>query len=208
MLSLLQIAATDTPSGSKSTTIQADRESMVREYLLQHPEFVLDDEEVSEAIRRTRLAREEERVARLRRNIIESRADLIHSKLTPASGAADPGVTLIEFYDYQCLPCRQSQPAVESIRSENPDVRVVYAQLPIYGSHSVLAARAVIAAHQQNLFDAFHRALMAADLPLRSDLVYSIAETVGLNLDKLQADIGDPRIQSHLEEIDRDPWSA
>ena len=173
----------------------------VRQYLLEHPELVLDDPEIGNAIGRARSSRERERAASQRRSVLEARADLLSSPLTPHSGDAGSAVTLIEFYDYQCSPCKANYPELEQVRATEANVRVVYGQLPIYGSHSIMAARAAIAAHRQGLFDAYHAALMTANTPLTMDSLYTTATNVGLDVNRLRADMLDPQILQYLGEI-------
>lgn len=173
----------------------------IRQYLLEHPEVVLDDPEIGKAIGRARSNRERERAAFQRRSVLEERADLLSSPLTPYSGDADSAVTLIEFYDYQCSPCKANYPELEQVRATEANVRVVYGQLPIYGSHSIMAARAAIAANRQGLFDAYHAALMTANRRLNMDSLYAIAANVGLDVEKLRADMRDPQVIQYLEEI-------
>lgn len=173
----------------------------IRQYLLEHPELVLDDPEIGNAIGRARSKRERERAASQRRSVLEERAGLLSSPLTPYSGDAISAVTLIEFYDYQCSPCKANYPELERVRATEANVRFVYGQLPIYGSHSIMAARAVIAAHRQGLFDAYHAALMTANTGLDMDSLYAAATNVGLDVEKLRADMRDPQILQYLEEI-------
>ncbi len=173
----------------------------IRQYLLEHPELVLDDPEIGNAIGRARSKRERERAASQRRSVLEERADLLSSPLTPYSGDAGSAVTLIEFYDYQCSPCKANYPELEQVRASEANVRIVYGQLPIYGSHSTMAARAAIAAHRQGLFDAYHAALMTASTRLNMDSLYATAADVGLDVEKLRADMRDPQVLQYLEEI-------
>ena len=173
----------------------------VRQYLLEHPELVLDDPEIGNAVERARSKQERRRAASQRRFVLEERADLLSSPLTPHSGDAGSVVTFIEFYDYQCSPCKANYPELEQVRATEANVRFLYGQLPIYGSHSIMAARAAIAAHRQGLFDAYHAALMTANTRLNMDSLYATAVNVGLDVEKLRADMRDPQVLRYLEEI-------
>ncbi len=172
-----------------------------RQYLLDHPELVLDDPEVERSIERARSKREQEIAASWRKTLLDERADLLNSPLTPSFGEPGSAVTLIEFYDYQCAPCRASHPEFEQVRATEANVRIIYGQLPIFGSHSTMAARAAIAAHRQGRFDAYHAALMAGKIRLDMDSIYATAAEVGLDVDKLRADMRDPEVLQYLEEI-------
>ncbi len=198
-MGLTGAACGNNDSGFIST--EANSEERVREYLLEHPEIVLDDREVSDAIQRARLKREHERAVALRRYVLETQAGLLTSSLTPSSGDTGSMVTLIEFYDYQCPPCKASYPELEQVRATTADVRIVYGELPIYGSHSIMAARAAIAAQRQGLFSAFHAALMTTTARLDMDAIYATAAEVGLDVEKLRDDMRNPLVLQYLEEI-------
>ena len=196
----LTSAACGEGGGGEGPTERTTHEQ-VRQYLLEYPELVLDDPEIGNAIGRARSKRERERAASRRRSVLEERADLLSSPLTPHSGDAGSAVTLIEFYDYQCSPCKANYPELEQLRASEANVRIVYGQLPIYGSHSTMAARAAIAAHRQGLFDAYHAALMTASTRLNMDSLYATAANVGLDVEKLRADMRDPQVRRYLEEM-------
>lgn len=179
-------------------------QEQVRQYLLEHPELVLDDPQIGDAIRQTRLQRERTQAASQRRAILEEQADLLNSPLTPSStpssGDAGSALTFIEFYDYQCAPCKANYPELEQVKTTQANVRFLYAQLPIYGSHSIMASRAAIAAQLQGLFDEFHAALMTSNTRLDMDSIYLTAARVGLDVDQLRTDMRDPQVLAYLEE--------
>lgn len=194
-------AAASGEGDTGQTSTEEITHERVRQYLLEHPELVLDDPEIANSINRARSKREQEIAASRRESVLEERSDLLNSPLTPSSGDTGSVVTLIEFYDYQCSPCKASYPELEQMRATEADVRIVYGQLPIFGSHSIMAARAAIAAHRQGLFDAYHAALMTANTRLDMDSIYATAADVGLDLEKLRADMRDPQVLQYLEEI-------
>ena len=81
------------------------------------------------------------------------------------SGAEQPDVTVVEFYDYACPYCKASVAPLERLTREDPKVRVVYRELPILGPNSVTAARLALAASKAGRFKQFHDALYAAGRP-------------------------------------------
>ena len=66
---------------------------------------------------------------------------------------------------------------------------------------STMAARAVIAAHRQGRFAAYHDALMTADSRLDMDSIYATAADVGLDVEQLRTDMRDPEVLQYLEEV-------
>ena len=176
-------------------------QDQIRQYLLEHPEFVLDDPEIANSISRARSKREGEIESLERKLLLDEYSDLLNSSLSPTSGHKDSIVTLIEFYDYQCSPCKANYQEVEKMRALEKDVRIIYGQLPVFGSQSIIAARAAIAANKQGLFNLYHSLLMTSNKPINIDLIFDIATEVGLNLERLQADMRDPEVLEYLEKI-------
>jgi protein-disulfide isomerase len=80
-------------------------------------------------------------------------------------GAEKPKVVMVEFYDYACPYCKASNPHVDQLIKDMPDLRVVYRELPILGPDSVVSARLSLAASKAGRFRAFHDALYAAGRP-------------------------------------------
>ena len=52
-----------------------------------------------------------------RKLLLDEYSDLLNSSLSPTSGHKDSIVTLIEFYDYQCSPCKVNYQEVEKMRA-------------------------------------------------------------------------------------------
>ena len=78
-------------------------------------------------------------------------------------GPAAAKVTLIEYGDYQCPPCRNSALAIERLLAEHPrDLRFVYRHFPTRRHrNAVAAARAAEAAEAQGRFWEMHAVLFA-----------------------------------------------
>lgn len=90
-------------------------------------------------------------------------------------GSAKPDVTVVEFYDYACPYCKASIPAVDKLLKTDPNVRVVYRELPILGQPSVDAARLSLAASKAGHFAQFHDTMWAAGRPSPQTLAQASA---------------------------------
>lgn len=115
--------------------------------------------------------------------------DLFHTPNDPVLGNPNGKVTIVEFFDYQCSHCISMAPVMKAIIQANPDVRVVYKELPIRGPVSEYAAKAALAADKQNKYQAFNRALLAASQPLSEKSILGIAERTGLDMKKFKSDM-------------------
>ncbi len=91
-------------------------------------------------------------------------------------------------------------PVMTKAETDDPRLRVVYKEFPILGPNSALAAKAALAAHRQGKYVAFHRALYEVRGGVTPGKVDEVAAAVGLNLDRLKADIEDPAIAAQIEK--------
>jgi thiol-disulfide isomerase/thioredoxin len=90
-------------------------------------------------------------------------------------GAAQPDVTLVEFYDYACGYCKAALPVLDRLVKEDPGLRIVYREFPILGSNSEAAARLALVASKAGRFSQFHDALFAAGRPSPETLARAAA---------------------------------
>ena len=99
---------------------------------------------------------------------------------TSWKGASKPEVTLVEFYDYACPYCKSSNPAIDRLVKEYPDLRVVFRELPILGPDSVTAARLSLEASKAGRFLQFHETLWKAGRPAPQTLEIA-SEAAGIS---------------------------
>ena len=76
--------------------------------------------------------------------------------LTYVAGNPDGDVTIYEFFDYKCGYCKRALETVISLIEEDKNLRFVMVEFPILSDESVLAARAALAAVDQDNFFEFH----------------------------------------------------
>ena len=109
-------------------------------------------------------------------------------------------MSLVEFFDYRCPYCKQVEPALETLLADDRQLRFVYKEFPVLGPDSMTAARAALAARKQGKYDAFHRALMALKGQINDEtVIYKVAGSVGLDVDRLKRDMGAPEIDKALK---------
>lgn len=118
----------------------------------------------------------------------------------PVLGNPEGDVTVVEFFDYNCPYCRRAKPVLEEVMSEDPGVRIIGREWPILGEGSVFAARAALASREQGLYQPFHWALMGMSGRAERDSVLRVAEEVGLDIERLLADMEAPEVEAHISE--------
>ncbi len=121
-------------------------------------------------------------------------------KVAFVTGPADAKATLEEFFDYNCVHCRNVFPALKKYyEAHKNDTRFAFIDYPIFGKLSEAAARAAIAARRQpDKYVAFTFALMGEKAAIDETLILDDARKAGLDIPKLLADMKDPAVEQTL----------
>ena len=183
------------PAGAAELAPEQRREieSIVHDYLLQHPEVLI------EAMRAAEEKVKTEAGEKAKQALVARRSEIFDDPGTPVGGNPKGDATLVEFFDYRCPYCKQVQPRLKELLAGDQQLRIAYKEFPILGSVSVAAARAALAAHRQSKYEAFHDAMMATSGQITDDTVYQVAGAVGLDVDRLKRDMSSPQIDAVLK---------
>jgi protein-disulfide isomerase len=172
---------------------QAEFDRRVRAYLLGNPEII------GEALQNLEVRQQAAEQSEVK-EVVKRRSDeIFRDPASPAGGNPEGDVNLVEFFDYNCPYCRQVVPDMIKAEANDPKLRLVYKEFPILGPNSRFAAKAALAAHRQGKYVAFHQALMQAKGIVDEARVLSTAAAVGLDAERLKADMEDPAIQAAID---------
>ncbi len=121
-------------------------------------------------------------------------------KVAFVTGPTDAKATIVEFFDYNCVHCRNTFPALEKYyEAHRNDTRFAFIDYPIFGKLSEAAARAAIAARRQpDKYIPFTFALMSEKSAIDDDLILANARKAGLDVPRLLADMKDPAVEQTL----------
>ncbi len=117
-------------------------------------------------------------------------------------GPKDAPVTITMFSDFQCPFCQQAIPMVDEVLKAYPkDVRFIMKQFPLRQIHpnAEPAAEAVIAAQKQGKFWEMHDELYKAGRNLSPETIKGIAEKIGLDMKKFEADRNSPDVKKQID---------
>jgi protein-disulfide isomerase len=145
---------------------RAGTEEIVRDYLLEHGEIIFE-------------AAERHRSRQAARAIGGQRTALETPFHGAWAGAADGDVTLVQFFDYSCGYCRQSNADVERLLREDPRLKVIWREYPVLGPASDAAARMSMAAARQGRFREFHTQMFGLGRPTEA-LLQQAAQAAGV----------------------------
>lgn len=192
----LAATASATPALAQGGTSATDRqaiEQIVRDYLLEHPEVVL------EALEALQHREEMAQAERQRAALAASREALTGTAAGPVAGNPAGDVTLVEFFDYQCGYCKSVHPSLKALLSRDGELRVVFKEFPILGPASLTAAQAALAAERQGKYLEMHNALMELRGTLDDAKILRAAASVGLDVERLKADMESPDVLAQIE---------
>ena len=169
-------------------------ETIIREYLLQNPEVVVDS--IRELRRRDEMA-----AAKQRKETLSSMQDqLTKDSNDPIMGNPHGDVTVVEFFDYRCGYCKKVFPDIQRLLKEDGNIKFVLKEWPILGDDSTYASRAALSVwfNQTDKYKAFHIAMMKNKGSLSNERVLEHAKASGIDIDKLKLGLGDLRIDQTI----------
>ncbi|MFO1037761.1 MAG: DsbA family protein [Geminicoccaceae bacterium] len=167
-------------------------EKIVKEYLLREPEVIY------QAIQELQRRRDAEEASKQKDLVAQHGDEIFMSKADPVLGNPDGDVTMVEFFDYHCGYCRSMVPGMRALLEKDTKLRLVMKEFPILGPDSVTASKAALAAAKQGRYSDMHFALMG-EKDLSEPSVMAVAKRLGLDQEKLAADMKSPEVASVID---------
>lgn len=173
---------------------KAEIEALVRDYILQHPEIILESVAIMQA------REEAQKSQSAKQALVDNRDALERDPGDPVLGNPDGDVTIVEFFDYQCGYCKtMMQPLLDLVHADG-NIRLILKEFPILGPASETASLASLAAARQDKYMEFHIALLALRGRLSPEAIWQVALETGLDVDTLKADMADPALQTQIRK--------
>lgn len=104
-------------------------EEITQNYLLSHPEILI---KMSKELQEKQA---ENQQMSMTENVFKLRKQLNQLDGVPYVGPKNAKVTVTEFFDYQCIFCSRMSPVVEQLVKDNPQVKFIFRDWPIFASH-------------------------------------------------------------------------
>lgn len=192
LLALGVIASTASAQQNETLTDQGKIEQTIRDYLLAHPEVIV------EALEKYQAQQEKAAAEQQARAIAERREELARAPDTPVIGNPDGDIAIVEFFDYRCPYCKSVAGSVVDLVEADGNIRFVLKEYPILGADSEFAAKAALAARMQGKYRELHLAMMDFKGKVTSDDVRRLAASVGLDVDRLERDMQSPMVADSI----------
>jgi protein-disulfide isomerase len=187
-------AARDSAEAPPAASSSIDQQ--ISQYLKNHPDEVLA------ALRLAQANAEKQKEADAQLAVAEQQDQIFNNPADPMIGNVNGDVTVVEFFDYRCPYCKRVSDSLMTLVKDDPNVKVVYKELPILGPDSLVAAKIALAAHRQGKYEQVHTAFMAHKGSFEQADLLDLAASVGADPAKLAVDMQDPAIQGLLQAND------
>jgi protein-disulfide isomerase len=166
----------------------------IGQYLEHHPEAI------GKAIQALQDSAQAQSAAEARATLAANAQALNHDPDDLVLGNPNGDVTLVEFFDYRCPYCKHDLETVTETVKADGHVRLVLKEFPILGPDSILASRAALASRSQGKYAPFHTALLATPVALDAKSVMAIAQSQGIDVTRLAADMKAPAVASIIDK--------
>lgn len=168
------------PAGEK----RGDMRQIVKDYLAQHPDVLM---EAAAAYR----ARD---TAKL---VGANRAAIVTPFGNAWAGNPRGDVTIVQYFDYNCGYCRRNLATLKLLIARDPNIRVVFRELPVLSQESEIAARYSLAAAAQGRFHQFHEALYGAG-PVSDASIAAALQAAGIARDQADSAANGERVEQEI----------
>jgi protein-disulfide isomerase len=198
-LAVLTTAATAQEKAPGGATVFSDTqrkaiEVIIKDYLLNNPEVMLEINNVLEA-KMDKIQAERMAVA-----VKENADDLFRPMASPIAGNTKGDVTMIEFFDYNCGYCKKAFGDVAHAIDSDKQIKLILKEFPILSKGSEEASRVALAAKLQGKYWEFHRAMLENQGQANEASALKVAEKLGLDMTKLKKDMASPEIKKEIDD--------
>jgi protein-disulfide isomerase len=189
-------AAAQTEQSTFDAEAKQAIETIVHQYLVEHPEVLLEALDSLEAKRAT------EQMASQKAAIGKFGEELFASPEGTVLGNPDGDVSVVEFFDYNCGYCKHALADMDALIAADPDLRFVLKEIPVLGPQSVEASRVSLAVRETapERYADFHRALLGRRGVADEASALAVAEDLGLEVAALRTAMASPAVSQALAE--------
>lgn len=195
LTSSLCILTVSAPHAEEAIT-KSDVENIVREYLLNNPELMLEVQEALEL-------KQQENLAQSQKDIIAAeKENFLTAPYTIKIGNPKAKTTVVEFFDYNCGFCQRALEDMQTMLETNNDLQFVLKEFPVLGEGSLEAARVSMALSKvmPEIHAQYHISLLG--LPGQKDGIRAMELAIEMGADRtsLESEMENPAIISAIQD--------
>jgi protein-disulfide isomerase len=196
----LALCGTPLPASAQSfsDSQRGDIETIVRDYLLAHPEVL--EEAMAELNKRQTAAEAEKQKA----SVATNAETIFNSPRGVVLGNKDGDVSFVEFFDYNCGYCKRAMADMLDLMKTDPKLKVVLKEFPVLSQGSVEAAQVAVAVRMQDptgkKYLDFHQKLLGGRGAADKARAMAAAKDAGLDTARIEKDLASPEVRATIEE--------
>ena len=165
--------------------------NIIEKYILDNPEIIIESLE-----KFTANQKEDEKKNFV--NILNNFYDNKVYESLPRIGNLDSKLIIVEFIDYNCGYCKKTLPTIAKLMKNFDSIQIVFIDYPILSESSEIAARASLAANEQNSYFEYHSVLLNNKKSIDEDVLYKIAGELSLDIEKFKEDMSSEKIRNNV----------
>jgi protein-disulfide isomerase len=187
--------ATAPAKSSFSPEQKREIEALIKEYLVNNPEVMIEVQQALEA------KQEKLQAERIAGALKDNAAEIFRSAATPVTGNLKGDVTVVEFFDYNCGYCKKAFVDLAKLMEKDKNVKVVLKEFPILSKGSEETAKVALAAKLQGKYWEFHRGMLTAPGTATEASALRVAEKVaGIDMARLKKDMASAEVQKEIDD--------
>ncbi|MBS0185448.1 MAG: DsbA family protein [Proteobacteria bacterium] len=190
-----QNAFADQPSMTSCSLSSQAIEKAVLNLLDKNPKIVLT------ALKKAVEQEEKEKLLTQERLIQSHKADLLKAHaFLPTSGNSNGDIKIVAFFDYQCGYCKKSEQTLADALKKDPNIQIIYKEMPIFGKDSEILAQMALSSHLQGKYACLHHSFMTHKGPLTESVGLDLAKKCDVDPVKLQKDMNSESIKKVVSQ--------
>jgi protein-disulfide isomerase len=186
-----------TPASALSDKDRPEIEAIIKDYIVSHPEVI------GEALEALQKKQEAQAASAQSTTIAANRKVIFDSPLAATYGNPKGDVTLVEFFDYNCSYCKHALNDVMKLVSDDPNLKVVFKELPILAESSLTSAKIAAAVRMQDSggkYIEFHKRLLGGRGEATKERALAAAKEAGFDVARIQKDMESDEVKKALSE--------
>jgi protein-disulfide isomerase len=198
MVAATMLLAPPASAQSFSDDQKHEIESIIKDYLVQHPDVLKAAMDAMEK------RQQEVEAEKARATIIANRATLFDSTHQVVLGNPQGKVQMVEFFDYNCGFCKRALTDMMDLLKTDPDLKFVLKEFPVLGQGSVEAAHVAVAARMQDptgkKYIEFHQKLLGGRGAADKARALAVAKEVGFDMGRIEKDMASDEVKKTIDE--------
>lgn len=102
---------------------------IAKDYMVAHPELLI---EMSDGLKAKQQEAQAKQLEENTKIAIAMHEQILNDKDTPFIGPENAKIAVVEFFDYNCVYCSRVAPELKVIMKNNPDIKFIFKEMPIF----------------------------------------------------------------------------